>query len=120
MHQFPQQIITSNAKRAKTTAQVFQEKLHIPNINFTTEPSLYHAPEDTYIETCFGLKEEVDSAMLFGHNPGITYLANSVATKYIDNVPTCGVLVIDAKINQWEDLDFSNCTLIDFLYPKMF
>ena len=116
----PEQMITSNANRAKTTAVVFKNEFQVSDENFSKEPDLYHAPEDTYLEVCFGLDEEINSVMLFGHNPGITYLANSVANTYIDNVPTCGVLVIDAKIDRWEDLSFTDCTLIDFIYPKMF
>lgn len=116
----PQRLISSKAKRASTTAEIFRKTMGIGSKMFTYENSLYHAPEDTYISVCFGLEDEVDSVMMFGHNPGITYLANSVSEKYIDNVPTCGVLVIDAKIKSWSDLDFSNSKLVDFLYPKMF
>ena len=116
----PDILISSNANRAQTTAKVFCREFDFDAGKLTLEDSLYHAPEDTYLEVCFGLGEDVNSVMLFGHNPGITYLANSVSDEYIDNVPTCGVLVIDASVDKWNKLDFSNCTLKDFIYPKMF
>ena len=116
----PDLLISSNANRAKSTAKIFCEALGFEKDKLSIEKSLYHAPEDTYLNVCFGLDDEVGSVMLFGHNPGITYLANSVSENYIDNVPTCGVLVIDSKINKWSDLDFSNSKLKDFIYPKMF
>ena len=116
----PQRMISSNANRAASTAKVFCNNMGLDKTILIHDKSLYHAPEDTYLSVCFGLEEEIDSVMLFGHNPGITYLANSVTDKYIDNVPTCGVLVIDADVDRWSDLDFTNCKLIDFLYPKMF
>jgi len=116
----PDQLVSSNANRARTTAEVFCREFGYSPEKLSLEPSLYHAPEDSYLEVCFGLDEDIDSVMLFGHNPGITYLANSVSDDYIDNVPTCGVLVIDSKAKTWNQVDFSNCTLKDFLYPKMF
>lgn len=116
----PDQIISSNANRAATTAQIFCKSLGLDKSKLLYEESLYHAPEDTYIDVCFGLDDEINAVMMFGHNPGITYLANSVSKEYIDNVPTCGVLVIHASIEKWTDLDFSKCKLVDFLYPKMF
>ena len=116
----PDILISSNANRAATTAQIFCDALEMDASKLTYEKSLYHAPEDTYVDVCFGLNDAIQSVMLFGHNPGITYLANSVSQDYIDNVPTCGVLVIDASIDKWTELDFSRCKLVDFLYPKMF
>ena len=116
----PDLLISSNANRARTTAETFRSELGLAVDKLSLEDSLYHAPEDTYLEVCFGLGEEVTSVMLFGHNPGITYLANSVSSRYIDNVPTCGVLVIDSTAERWNLMDFSNCKLKDFLYPKMF
>lgn len=116
----PKKMISSKAMRASTTAKIFCKAMGFNSKILSYENSLYHAPEDTYLTVCFGLDDDVDSVMLFGHNPGITYLANSVSEEYIENVPTCGVLIIDAKIESWSDLDFSNCKLVDFLYPKMF
>ncbi|MDF1699142.1 MAG: histidine phosphatase family protein [Saprospiraceae bacterium] len=116
----PDQIISSNANRAFSTAQVFRDALGLTNDQVRIEESLYHAPEDTYLEVCFALEETCKSVMLFGHNPGITYLANSVSREYIDNVPTCGVLVIDSSAKSWTDVDFSNSKLIHFIYPKMY
>ncbi len=115
----PDMLISSNANRAMSTAKIFCTVLGLEADKLSYEKSLYHAPEDTYLNVCFGLEMDIESVMLFGHNPGITYLANSVADKYIDNVPTCGVLVIDASIENWNELDFSNCKLKDFIYPKM-
>ena len=116
----PNVLISSNAQRASDTAKIFCNALGMGKKKLSYDKSLYHAPEDTYLTVCYGLDDDIDSVMMFGHNPGITYLANSVSKDYIDNIPTCGVLVIDASIDKWSDLDFSNCKLKDFLYPKMF
>jgi phosphohistidine phosphatase len=116
----PDTMISSHANRAMSTARAFRVALGLNAGVLSYEKSLYLAPEDTYLEVCFELDANLGSVMLFGHNPGITHLANSVSDQSIDNVPTCGVLVIDAHIEKWNELDFLNCKLIDFIYPKMF
>lgn len=116
----PDLLVSSNAKRASSTAKAFCKALGLDKSKLSYDKSLYHASEDAYINVCYGLDDKINAIMMFGHNPGITYLANSITLDYIDNVPTCGVLVIDATINSWRDLDFTNCKLKDFLYPKMF
>ena len=116
----PDIMISSSANRAATTAKIFRKALGVDKERLHFTEALYHAPEDTYIEQCYGLDEDIESVMLFGHNPGITYLANSVTSRYIDNVPTCGVLIIESSTDDWTALDFSNCKLMNYIYPKMY
>lgn len=115
----PDQIITSTAKRALKTAKKFHTVLG-QDISFRTESKLYHAPSSTYFEECYGLEESTKSVMLFGHNPGITYLANEIHGDYVDNVPTCGILVIDVHVKFWNEVEPTQCYLEDFLYPKKY
>lgn len=116
----PELMITSNAKRAMETCLIFEKCFSSFLIKKREEPGLYHAPENKYFEECALIDDQINSIMLFGHNPGITYLANSISKEYIDNIPTCGVLVIDSSIESWVDIDPTNCKLVDFIYPKMF
>jgi len=115
----PELLITSNAQRALETSTYFKMQFGIGDSDLIINNRLYHAPEDTYFEECQVLSDEISSVMMFGHNPGITYLANSVTDNYIDNVPTCGVLVLKSNSESWMNVDPSNCKLVDFLYPKM-
>lgn len=116
----PQLIITSNAKRARETSRYFIEMFGLSDFQIQVNSKLYHAPEDTYFEEGQLIDDSISSIMMFGHNPGITYLANSVTDSYIDNVPTCGVLAINSTTKTWGELDPMNSKLINFIYPKMF
>jgi len=112
----PSQIIASNSKRTTETARYFQKTFNLSHIDL--DSSLYLADSEQYIETCFGLDENQDSVMMFGHNPGITDLANYFFTE-TRNVPTCGILVFDCDVKDWSMVSKSKMKLIDFLYPKM-
>jgi len=115
----PQNIISSTAVRAYKTAEHFRKILGVTEDHYKLYENLYHAPAYTYIETCFELPETVETVMLFGHNPGITYLANEVSSEYINNVPTCGILIIKSSASTWQELAFDNCKLINYMFPKM-
>ena len=42
-----------------------------------------------------------NDVVLFGHNPGITELANRLGDRNIDNVPTCGMVGIELDVTEW-------------------
>ncbi|MEE9438592.1 MAG: histidine phosphatase family protein [Saprospiraceae bacterium] len=121
----PDCILSSNAIRAQSTASIFANEFYGDSEMIELHPELYLAPSETYLEVCYELDEDIQSVMIFGHNPGITVLANDIENKlgkkhrFITNVPTCGIIVIESKAKTWQDIDLSNCKLVDFLYPKM-
>jgi phosphohistidine phosphatase len=55
--------------------------------------------------------------MICGHNPGLTELANQLTRGAIDDIPTCGVVVIEANIADWKHLSRGG-TLVHFDAPR--
>lgn len=110
-------IVSSHAVRAFETARCFHAEF--PNAVLTKEHQLYHADIDEIIHTCLELDPNSNNVMLVCHNPGITYFANVICGANLNNVPTCGVLVIDIETEDWSSIDMSKFTLHQFLYPKM-
>ena len=112
----PDIMISSPAKRAKTTALIFSDVFH-KKLNFAE--NLYHGEPDDYLQHIQLLDESIHSVMLFGHNPGITYIAHLVKPHSTDNVSTCGVLDLsmDAQI-PWEKADWSVMSLDGLFNPK--
>jgi phosphohistidine phosphatase len=112
----PDVIISSPAKRAKTTAMVFSDVFHK---KVTFADNLYHGDPEDYLQHIQLLDENVQSVMLFGHNPGITYIAHLVKPHSTENVSTCGVLDLSMDAGQiWETADWSAMTLEDIYTPK--
>ena len=56
--------------------------------------------------------------MLVAHNPGMTDMANRLSDASIDNLPTCGVFVVDAEADNWSDLADGRGDFVDFWCPK--
>ena len=112
----PQLILCSPAERTKETSLYFQK--HYDGVNIELDEHLYLGDIDDIINSCIHLSKDIESIMLFCHNPGITYFANVICDANIDNVPTTGVLVIDVDTEEWIDMDMSKLKLVDFIYPK--
>ncbi len=109
-------VISSTARRAKTTASFIA---HEYGLELVTESKLYHGDPDDYIDALSTVPEQIKAVALFGHNPGITLIANEIQRNITPNIPTCGIIVaeMDDQIS-WTDAQWSNMKLIQILTPK--
>jgi phosphohistidine phosphatase len=111
--------VSSPAKRAKKTAEIFCEtyKQKIEDINFIS--ALYHAPAREFYEVIKSLDDNLTKVAIFAHNPGITYFVNDLVNDVrIDNMPTCAVFAIQINISQWKDFAKAKKEFLFFDYPK--
>lgn len=116
------QLVSSSAVRAYTTAQFFINALSIDSECLTKESAIYEASEDDIMEVIKSLDKTQDIAILFGHNPTFTFLANRfIKDKFlqIDNMPTCSIVRIVSTATSWEVFSPKNSELKGFWYPKM-
>lgn len=112
--------ISSPAKRAKKTCKIFANEFKINADNIIYIDELYLASPQQIFNSILSIDDKFDSTAIFGHNPGITELANAlIENASIDNIPTCGVFAISADCENWKD--FGNCkrNLLFFDYPRI-
>jgi phosphohistidine phosphatase len=114
----PSLIVTSTARRARQTARLIAEAIGYPREFLQSERELYLASPDTILNVIAGQDNTFNDMVVCGHNPGITELACDLSGTYIDNVPTAGVVILDADIDTWDELGGARCDLVDFDYPK--
>ena len=107
---------SSYAKRAFTTAKIFKEELQIEDERFTVRNDLYTFSKKELLKIITSADDSIEVLMLFGHNPAMTGVANSLGDQDFDNVPTTGMVVIDFKAEHWRDLQ--NGKTILYLFPK--
>lgn len=114
----PNQIFTSPSLRTKETSQYFIDEYQIDDNNIHIEKKLYLGSEYDYIDTMYGIDNDINCIMMFGHNPGITDIANICSDDLITNVPTSGILILEMKIDKWVEADWNNTTLLTIYAPK--
>ena len=112
-------LVSSPAKRAKKTAELFAEILNKPAGEIILISALYHAASDVFYEVIEALSDDINSVAIFSHNPGITHFVNSLGTKVqTDNMPTCAIFSVDINITHWKDFAKANKEFLFFDYPK--
>jgi phosphohistidine phosphatase len=112
--------ISSPAKRAKTTAELFCEvyKRKTTDIHFMA--ALYHAPSAFFYEVIKNIDDQFSTAAIFSHNPGITTFVNELVDKVqTDNLPTCGIFAITINIHKWNDFKDGKKEFLFCDYPKL-
>jgi phosphohistidine phosphatase len=101
----PDAIITSDATRALQTAEIVA-----PAIGFTTplvvEPRIYGADVNTLLALVRSILDEVNCAMIVGHNPGFEDLAEALAGTSDEGVrlPTSGLAVLEFDVDRWSSI----------------
>ena len=114
----PSLIITSPAVRARETAKLIARAIGYPIEFLQTEQSLYLADPDTILEIIELQDDTFSDLVVVGHNPGMTEVANQLSGQTIDNIPTCGLVTIEADTDQWQTIGTVKRTFIGFDYPK--
>ena len=114
----PDIIISSPAKRAKTTAKLIAKKIgYEKEIEFNE--NIYEASSMTLFYIIKSIDDKFNSAFLIGHNPSLSFIADELVNFY-QNLPTCGVLEIEFETEKWSEISKQNATLISFEYPKLY
>ncbi|WP_373057452.1 histidine phosphatase family protein [Zunongwangia sp. H14] len=112
----PARMWSSPAVRALETAKIFKKKLEVHDEDFEIVKDLYTFNEDELLRVIRSCPDQVEKLMVFGHNPAMTNLVNSLGDKALDNLPTTGLCVIDFEDGSWKEIKQGR-TLITLL-PK--
>ncbi len=115
-HNAPQKIITSDAVRALSTANYFKNAFKMADSNFSTNHSLYDFSGQNVMEVIKSLDNSVDCAMIVGHNHAFTSIVNMLGNEYIDNLPTCGFVIINFDVASWSEI--STGKTIAMVFPR--
>ena len=109
-------MVSSPAKRALRTARYFAEAYQITEIS--TIKAIYEANTSTLLSIVNNFDDGAEIVVLFGHNPGLTDLANQLCDGDIYNIPTSGIVLISFPFDRWEMVSRGTGDLIFFDYPK--
>lgn len=110
--------VSSPAKRAKKTAEIFMDEFDAKEKKLILIPSLYEATSEKFYDAIENLKDKYDTVALFAHNPGITDFINSLECSPVYNMPTCAVYAIKIKTKNWKEFREAKKEFLFFEYPK--
>ncbi len=97
-------IISSHANRAFHTAQIIAKRINYPEEKIIIDKKIYESGIDSLFNTIHGISNNCKSAILFGHNPTFTNIANYFLDEKIDNLPTSGLVCIEFETDNWNKI----------------
>lgn len=95
------------------------QALEAQNNQLVLVPALYHAEVQTIYDTIKAQPNHCSTVAIFSHNPGITFMANSLGVASIDDMPTCAMFGVYALCNAWSEFDTAEKRYWLFDYPKL-
>ena len=114
----PALLVSSHARRALDTAKLMAEELGYSKKKIISDERLYHASIAEFMEVIEEQDSKADVLMLFGHNPGLTELANAFCNVYVENIVTAGIYAIRFDTNSWEAVPDMQGEFLFYDYPK--
>jgi phosphohistidine phosphatase len=115
----PDLLLSSSATRAYETARIIAEGLGYPGDRIQKTEALYHASPDDILSELFTLPDDIESVMIFGHNPTFTYFINDYLDETIYNLPTSGTVCIVFDTDKWEEISSASSHVKFLVTPKM-
>ncbi|MCB0447484.1 MAG: histidine phosphatase family protein [Gelidibacter sp.] len=97
----PDAIFSSPANRALTTCNIFIKNLNYHEKLLSVNDQLYDFGGNLVANFIKFFSDDFEKVMIFGHNHAFTSIANSFGDKNIDNVPTCGLVMIEFDVESW-------------------
>lgn len=111
--------LCSTAIRAKSTAEFVMEALKLPSEKILMEEELYNASIRTLYALITGIDNTINSVMIVGHNPSISYLAEYLTKKEIGDMATAGLAIIHFNHLKWNEVQEGSGELVHYICPEM-
>ena len=118
----PEIVVCSSAVRARQTLQRVLPGLGRPEVS--TEDSLYAASAESLLARVQALPDDVEEAMLIGHNPGMQGLVLLLAepgdlrNRAAAKLPTGALATLEADFSGWAKIEPGHMRLSSFVVPR--
>ena len=113
----PDAIISSPSERTRLTAEVLAEQIGFNKEKIEYIETLYEGAPRAYLTAINALPDTVQSVMLVGHNPTVTYFAEYLTHEQLGNIPTAAIVAIGFE-TAWTDVSGRIGKLIFYDSPE--
>jgi len=114
----PDALLTSPAKRARSTARKIAREIGFPLEAIREEEALYEATLPALVEVVRRLDPAWGHVLLVGHNPGFSELADFLARGTIGTLPTCAAVCLQLGSRAWAGVEEASGTSLFLEVPR--
>lgn len=100
----PDVIVSSTAPRAADTARVIAEQLGYDPVQIRPDGALFDGGPKAYLAAINALSADVQSAMIVGHNPDVSYFVEFLTHESIGSMSKGAVVAVTFENLNWADV----------------
>lgn len=118
----PDLIISSPAKRARQTAELFADASGADKENIRWDEDFYYGSSYDYLEAIQQCDEGLGSVMLVGHNPKMEETVSLLCSdqrSYIARMPTAALVCFEHPAVQWKQVKEGTARIKWMMIPKL-
>lgn len=112
-------IFSSSAERARSTAGIVADAMKTEAGDIRIEDDLYDASTRTFFDFITQIDNDLVHVLCVGHNPVISYLAESLTKEIIGDLPPGGIVSIKFASDQWKTIQPGSGELESYVRPEM-
>ena len=117
---WPDIIISSDAKRAKSTSQIIASQLKTNASKMIFNSLLYEVSNPkVFLDQTNTIPDRFNTVMLVGHNPIYSSMAEYFSNASKGNLPPAAAVVIEFEVDAWKEVAAGNGNVIDYVYPAI-
>lgn len=118
----PEKIISSTAKRARQTTELFSKQAGIKEELIAWRDDFYYGSAFDYLEAIQNTPEDADTIMLVGHNPKMEEIASllcSDSNSYTVRMPTAAMVCMEHPAVKWSQVREGTARVKWMMIPKL-
>ena len=112
---FFDKVVCSPANRTKTTAKILLQAINSHEILY--DENIYEASYKDLLKIINSTDDKVKNLAIIGHNPSLNDICEHLCKCVIDNIPTCGCILMSFD-GKWRDVCQNSARIEFFEYPK--
>lgn len=117
-HILPDSIISSTAPRASETAKVIAEQIGYDVTQIDFDEKLFEGGPKAYLAVINALPQTTASAMIVGHNPDLSYLAEFLTHEDIGSMSKGAVVAVTFADLTWAEVSGRTGSVAFRMAPK--
>lgn len=114
----PDRIISSTAPRAKDTAKVIAEQIGFDQTRIELDDKLFDGGPKAYLSAINALPESVQSVMIVGHNPDVSYFAEFLTHASVGSMSKGAVVAVSFDDLTWAEVSGRTGSIAFQMAPK--
>ncbi len=113
-------IVSSNALRAKQTAEQIADQIDYDIAKIIFNEDIYEASVRIILERVNEFNNEWSEVILVGHNPVLSYFVEYITGYHFDGMEAGSLVKIACDVDDWKEISKENCSFEYYASPEDF